>query len=180
MAARSAEEIVLARIAERDRRAGRTPEDILAGVLRIAVGGVEKIVPTLPLRATREWQARIGTGPSGFSVPVTVDDWTAANVSEFAGLTVDTILDLVVAYDRTGALGGRDWLEENADPAQLYAAAEQMAEVAYPFADNVRLLLAALVVRTVVGSPSPKSTNGRSPTGASTRRRSKSASTRTS
>ena len=158
----------------------RSPEDVLAGVLRIAVGGVERIVPTLPLRATREWQAKLAAGPSGFSVPVTEDDWTAANVSEFAGLTLDTVLDMVVAYDRTGALGGREWLDENADPAQLYAAAEQMAEVAYPFADNVRLLLAALVVRTVVGSPSLKSTNGRSPTGASIRSRSKRASTRTS
>ena len=160
--------------------ATRSPEDVLAGVLRIAVGGVEKIVPTLPLRATREWQAKLAAGPSGFSVPVTEDDWTAANVSEFAGLTLDTVLDMVVAYDRTGALGGREWLDENADPAQLYAAAEQMAEVAYPFADNVRLLLAALVVRTVVGSPSPRSTSGRSPTGASIRSRSKRASTRTS
>ena len=158
----------------------RSPEDVLAGVLRIAVGGVERIVPTLPLRATREWQAQLAAGPSGFSVPVTEDDWTAANVSEFAGLTLDTVLDMVVAYDRTGALGGREWLDENADPAQLYAAAEQMAEVAYPFADNVRLLLAALVVRTVVGSPSLKSTNGRLPIGASTRSRSKRASTRTS
>jgi hypothetical protein len=158
----------------------RSAEDVLAGVLRIAVGGVEKIVPTLPLRATREWQARISTGPTGFTVPVSEADWSATTVAEFSGMTLDTILDLVVAYDRTGALGGREWLEENADPAQLYAAAEQMAEVAYPFADNIRVLLAALVVRAVVGSASPKSTNGRSPTGGSTRSRSKSASTRTS
>ena len=158
----------------------RSPEDVLAGVLRIAVGGVEKIVPTLPLRATREWQALIAERPSGFSVSASVDDWTPENVSEFTGLTLDFILDLVVAYDRSGALGGREWLEENADPAQLYTAAGQMAEVAFPFAENVRMLLAALVVRSVVGSDSPSSTNGRSPTGASTRARSKSASTRRS
>jgi len=158
----------------------RSPEDVLAGVLRIAVGGVEKIVPTLPLRATREWQAAISKGPEGFTVPVSEDDWTASTVAAFSGLTLDMILDMVVAYDRTGALGGREWLEENADPAQLYAAAEQMAEVAYPFADNLRVLLAALVVQRAVGSPSPKSTNGRSHTGGSTPRRSKIASTRTS
>jgi hypothetical protein len=160
--------------------ATRSAEDVLAGVLRIAVGGVEKLVPTLPLRATREWQAQLATGPTSFSVSVTEDDWTAANVSEFAGLTLETVLDMVVAYDRTGALGGREWLEEHADPAQLYAAASQMAEVAFPFADNTRLLLAALVVRSVVGSGSPNSTSGLSPIGASTRARSKSASTRRS
>ena len=157
----------------------RSPEDVLAGVLRIAVGGVEKLVPTLPLRATREWQAQIAKGPSGFSVPVDSDDWSASAVAEFSGMTLDTVLDIVVAYDRTGALGGRDWLEENADPAQLHAAALQMMEVAYPFAEDVTLLLAALVVRTVVESGPRSSTNGRSRTGASTRARSTTASTRT-
>jgi hypothetical protein len=155
----------------------RSPEDVLAGVLRIAVGGVEKLVPTLPIKATRKWQEAIGHGPSGFTAPVSEDDWTAATVSEFTGLTIETVLDIVVAYDRTGALGGREWLLENADPAQIYAAASQMAEVAFPFATDIPMLLAALVVRSVVGSIPPNSTNGHSPTGTSTPRRSKRAST---
>jgi hypothetical protein len=159
----------------------RSPEDVLAGVLRIAVGGAEKLVPTLPIAATREWQKSLGHGASGFDVPVSDDDWTAAKVAEFSGLSIDTILDMVVSYDRTGALGGREWLEANADPSQLYAAAVQMAEVAFPFATDVPVLLAGLVtIRAVVGSKPPNSTNGRSPTGGSTRARSKRASTRAS
>jgi hypothetical protein len=141
----------------------RSPENILAGILRIAVGGVEKIVPTLPLRATREWQA--GLAKAREFTPPGDDDWTAPLASEFVGLTFDAILDIVVAYDRTGALGGREWLEEHADPAQIYAAASQMAEVAFPFATNIPMLLAALVAQSVVGSKSPNSTNGHSPTG---------------
>ena len=161
----------------------RSAEDILAGVLRIAVGrGLkeEKIVPTLPIRATREWQAQLGKEPSGFSVPVTNDEWTPANVSEFAGLTLDTVLDMIVAYDRSGALGGREWLEENADPFQLRTAITQMAEVAFPFSTDVPTLLAALVVQRVVGSNPPSSTNGHSPTGGSPRDRLKKRSTQRS
>jgi hypothetical protein len=162
--------------------AERSPEDVLAGVLRIAVGGRERIVPTLSIRATREWQQEIARGPGGFSVPVSDDDWSAADVADFSGLTLQTVLDVVVAYDRTGALGGREWLEENADPAQLYAAASQMAEAAFPFATDTRLLLAALVVRSILpgAAPSadPSSTSGRSRTGGSTRGRSRAASTR--
>jgi hypothetical protein len=146
----------------------RSPEDVLAGVLRIAVGGVEKTVPTLSIRATREWQEGLAKGPEAFSVPVNEDDWTAASVAEFAGLTLEAALDAVVSYDRTGALGGREWLEEHADPEQIHAAAMQMAEVAFPFARNGRMLLAALIIRSVAGSASPNSTNGRSPTGDST------------
>lgn len=158
----------------------RKPEDVVAGVLRIAVGGQERLVPTLPIRATREWQAEIAKGPAGFTVPVDDDDWSAATLSEFTGFTLEAILDIVVAYDRTGALGGREWLEEHADPAQLYAAASQMAEVAFPFATDIPMVLAALVVRQVAVPSQASSTSGPSRTGASTRARSKSASTRAS
>ena len=158
----------------------RSPEDVLAGVLRIPVGGVEKIVPTLSIRATREWQAGLAAGPAAFTVPVSDDDWTAATVAEFTGLSIETILDVVTSYDRSAALGGREWLEEHADPAQLYTAAHQMVEVAFPFATDPSMVLAALVVRRVVGSTRLSSTNGHSPIGGSTRRRSKRASTRAS
>jgi hypothetical protein len=156
--------------------ATRSPEDVLAGVLRIAVGGVEKIVPTLPIKATREWQAAIGSRPSTSDVAER-DDWTATDAREFVGLTFDALLDIVTAYDRSAALGGREWLEEHADPAQLHAAAAQMAEVAFPFADSPRVVLAALIVRSVAGSRPPSSTNGPSPIGASTPGPSKAGST---
>jgi hypothetical protein len=122
----------------------------------------------------------IAATPASFTEPEKDDDWTSATMSEFTGLTLETVLDVVVSYDRTGALGGREWLEDNADPAQLYAAATQMAEVAFPFATNIPLLLAALVVRSVVGSKPPNSTNGPLPIGGSTRARSKRALTRVS
>jgi hypothetical protein len=157
----------------------RSAEDVLAGVLRIAVGGVEKIVPTLPIRATREWQAALATGPGRFT-PHDVNDWSPEEAASFSSLTVDVILDIVCAYDRTDALGGRDWLEEHADPAQLYTAAGQMAEVAFPFAEDTRTLLTALVVRSVVGSAPRSSTSGPSPIGASRRRPSSRPSTRAS
>lgn len=157
----------------------RSAEDVLAGVLRIAVGGVEKIVPTLPIRATREWQAQIAKGPEAFA-PRDLDDWTPAEAFDFTFLTLDAIVDIVVAYDRTGALGGREWLEEHADPAQLYAASAKMAEVAFPFAEDTKVLLAALVANRVVASTLQSSTNGPSPIGASRRRASRQPSTRAS
>jgi len=145
--------------------ATRSDEDVLAGILRIAVGGVEKLVPTLPAGPTRTWLATLGAGPDGFSVPVSDDDWTTNAVAEFSGLAIDSVLKMMVAYDRTGALGGREWLEENADPAQLRMGLLQMSEVAFPFATDVPRLLGALIARKVVGSSSPSSTSGRSPSG---------------
>ena len=160
----------------------RTPEDILAGVLRINVGGIEKRVPTLPMRACAEWQETLGAQLGGFARNLSADQ-SADSLMGFARFTQGAILDAVVGYDRTSALGGREWLEENADPAQLYIAFRQMAEVAFPFVTDVRSLLAmlpGLLATSDVGSVSPSSTSGPSPTGASTRARSGSASTRRS
>jgi hypothetical protein len=160
----------------------RTPEDILAGVLRINVGGIEKRVPTLPMKASAEWQEALGAGLGEFARNLSADQ-SADSLMGFARFTQQAILDAVVAYDRSGALGGRDWLEENADPAQLYIAFRQMAEVVFPFVNDVRSLLAmlpGLLAQADVGSSSPSSTNGPSPTGGSTRGLSKRVSTRRS
>lgn len=160
----------------------RTPEDILAGILRINVGGHEKRVPTLPMNASAEWQEALGAQLGGFARNLSTDQ-SADSLMGFARFTQQAILDAVVAYDRTSALGGREWLEETADPAQLYIAFRQMAAVVFPFVSDVRSLLAmlpGLLAQADVGSSSPNSTNGPSPIGGSTPARSKSASTRRS
>ena len=148
----------------------RTEEDILAGVLRIRVGGVEKTMPTLKLKAAREWKAQlIGVMSSrldGFNVTGTAD---FAQLAQLAG---DQMLDLVLAYDKTGALGGREWLEDNADDAQLYAVLRQALEVSFPFVTDLAAvagMLRSVMAGTALAQPAPsaggKSTNGRSPTG---------------
>lgn len=157
----------------------RSDEDVLAGVLRIPVGGIEKLVPTLKLRAARQWVDKgVDTVPEFRKV--LAGDQSPASLKALATLTAATLLDLVVAYDVTGALGGRDWLEENADPAQLYAAFRQMGENAVPFAGDAQALLQTLpgmLLAPAAKSEPPSSTNGRSHTGAPTPLRSKSAST---
>lgn len=155
--------------------AERSAEDVLAGILRVSVGGQSKALPTLSIRATREWKAGLAEGL--FSAPEDDRDWTPEAVAQFADLTFGELLDIITSYDRTAALGGREWLEDNADPEQLYIAAGQISEVAFPFAHNPRVVLAALLARSVVASKPQSSTNGHSPSGASTRRRSRSVST---
>lgn len=154
----------------------RSPEDVLAGVIRVAVGGQEKLLPTLSIRGTREWQAAVAAMPGRFN-PADPEAWTTGEASEFSGLTLDVVLDIIVLYDRASALGGREWLEDHADPAQLYAALAAISEVAFPFADNTRVLLAALVATAVVGSSPPSSTSGPSPIGTSRPARSRKRST---
>lgn len=150
----------------------RSPEDVASGVLRIAIGGSVKQVPTLKAKYVSQWGALFsdrGAEPVG--------EWTMDDVVAFSEGSVSRLVDLVVAYDMTGALGGREWLEEHADPAQLNAALILMIGNAFPLADAATLASLTLA-RAAVQSLRPSSTNGHSPTGTSTRTRSDRASTR--
>jgi hypothetical protein len=149
----------------------RNPEDVVTGVLQLSFGGVVKSMPTLKIKQIPEWAAVLDARTP--STPAPAD--SAAGFTFVAQITLSGLLDLVVAYDRTGALGGREWLEENADPTELREAALAMAGNAFPFGEGagvVGRMLMDLIKQAVAPSPPPKSTNGRSPGGVSTRKRS--------
>jgi hypothetical protein len=149
--------------------AERTPEDVVAGVLRISIGGTERLMPTLKARWVGEWSVLLGD-PATDAKPI--GEWTMDDVTGLSGRTVDHLLDLVVAYDRTSALGGREWLAENADPAQLHAALVQMVGNAFPLADEPAVLVAVTLARLSAPSARPPSTNGASTNGVAARKRS--------
>lgn len=155
----------------------QTDDDRVSGLLRLTVGGILKAVPTLPIRPAREWQRQVVALSGGFGLPSYLD-WTTTESGRFANLTLDALLDLALAYDRSGALGGREWLEDHANPHELYEAVVAMADNAFPFVPDGRMLMAAQVsLAQLAGSNPPSSTNGRSLVGASTRGRSKKPST---
>lgn len=97
----------------------RTPEDRASGVLRITIGDRTRRVPTLKLTAAEAWAETVAELPDG--------DLTS-------GILERARLDAVLAYDVTGALGGREYVEEHADWDQVYVAFGQMMAVVRPFA----------------------------------------------
>lgn len=157
----------------------RSEEDSVTRVLRISVGGVVKTMPTLPIDQIGEWAKMLDAltpSSAGQGDP-------NQGFAFIASVTLTSLLDLVLAYDKTGALGGREWLEKNADPAELKTAAEQMAENAFPFGEAAAVIASMVVTRitqAVAASEPPSSTNGSSRNGASTRKRSARALTRSS
>lgn len=162
--------------------AERSAEDIAAGVLRIAVGGTVREVPTLKAKYVGAWaELVLLTDRDGHAVKIKpLEEWTAFDVAQLAGPALDRVVDLIVAYDRTGALGGRDWLMENADPPQLQEALTAMLGNAFPLADSPEVLAATVMGQAAAGSSPPRSTSGRSRPGTSTRTSSGRDSTRSS
>ena len=157
--------------------AERTEEEVVAGLLRIEVGDAVKVIPTLKARYVGEWMQRFAPAAGASTKPL--GEWSDADVLALPSGNVDKLIDLMVAYDRTGGLGGREWLAENADPTQLKRAVEQMLENAAPFAD-APALLALMLIRAAARSGQPNATNSPSTSGASTRTRSGRASTKSS
>jgi hypothetical protein len=156
----------------------RSEEDAVTRVLRISVGGVVKTMPTLPIKHIAEWAKLLDVLTPSTVAPGDPNE----GFTLIASVTLTSLLDLVIAYDQTGALGGREWLEEHADPAELKAAAEAMAGNAFPFGEAGAVIASMVVtiIRAAVPSKRPSSTNGSSTSGDSTRKRSARASTRSS
>lgn len=143
-------------------------ERTLLGILVVTVGGEEIELPKLKLRAAREWRRRALAAYSHWSG---ID--VRADALDEAGAILDevetTMLDLIADYDRTGALGGREALEERVLPNEIAPLFMALLGSTLPFDLAAQLAAGAQV--------SPRSTNGRSPTGVSTPTPSRSGST---
>lgn len=130
----------------------RTPEDRASGVLRITIGNQTRRMPTLKLTAAEEWAESVAALPEG--------DLTS-------GVLERARLDAVLAYDVSGALGGRASLEEHADWDQIYVAFGQMMAVVRPFA--IEQMDQATLVGALLDRPEfaalLKSMSGLSPSG---------------
>jgi hypothetical protein len=132
----------------------RTTEEKAGGFISARVGGTTKELPTLKVRAAREWRLRLVEALGSVSPTMLSLDLDALKVDGIAAMTglaplaqlaSDRILDLVVAYDPSAALGGRDWLEENADDLELYALLKVILGVIFPEAADLRSGLAQLM-----------------------------------
>ncbi len=138
----------------------------------VTVGGIERSMPTLSIRDAREWRKRLAAEVAPIaSLQIDAADW--AGMPAKLQLAEDTMLELIVAYDRTGALGGREWLEEHAKPRELGPIFTACVEAVFPFERRAGVPGGPPAGR----SAGPSSTNGRSPTGASTQPPSSGAST---
>lgn len=107
-------------------------------------------LPVLKIKRAREWRSAVA---ASFDGAESVDSADAMNVP------AEKILELVVAYDHTNILGGKESIEDSMTDEELYDAFIAMWRKTFPFARLARDLMSA-------ASPAQaKSPNGRSPTG---------------
>lgn len=142
---------------------------VASGVIHVTVGGQPRSMPTLKIGPFEdEWLPKYVGVVSGIfegEEDRTVGEWIKVGVS--------TLLDAIVDYDKTGALGGRDYLRNNADHAELREIAHAIYERHFaPFMkdaqtilETVRRMTGQMAATTIAQRLQEKSSNGVSPTG---------------
>lgn len=143
----------------------RRTEDTLHGVLRVVVGGVEHELPKLKLRAGRDWRRR-AMAQFGPMANLELDPAALVESIEQVDAAEETVLALIADYDVTGALGGREQLEDELWPNEVGPIFQAMLAATLPFDPQDRLPAASVLAEA---SASMSSTSGRSRNGASTR-----------
>lgn len=164
----------------------RSPEEVAGGFIRCRLGTEVRNLPTLKISDERAWKESLAKAVGTAQVSV---DWEALKaggdrayhaLTPMLSLPTDIALEMLVAYDKSGALGGREWLERNADSKQVYDLLVAVGRVVFPFVHDLRGVLREIIqiqqtVRRLEAaaeveseSEQSSSTNGLSPTGTST------------
>jgi hypothetical protein len=96
-----------------------------ADVLRFPHPDGEVVLPALHGRAVREWNVAYAR-----AVGQLLNGASADPTTHLAALTdhVEAVVDLVLAYDRSGALGGRDRFENRWTDQQAYLLLELIVD----------------------------------------------------
>jgi len=95
--------------------------DYVPAHFRFVHDGEERILPALEGEKLGRWHARYA-GDKMAGLDAMMEAAEAGNLPsllEAHSMTMDAMVDALVAYDATGALGGKEWLEEHLDPRQL-------------------------------------------------------------
>jgi hypothetical protein len=131
--------------------------------IRIVLGGHAKFVAPLTIDRNREWKKGLAdtVGVAFGSLASSAADWKKL-VSTVAG-TTDQQVDLLVAYDEAGSLGGREWIGAHATEREVWDGLRAVLDEAFPqIAELLRKVPPAILLPTVLqllesstSSPSP-------------------------
>lgn len=132
----------------------------------VILGGVRKDLPALVIDANERWQELAGRRVAEtFGELALGDSWVDALgvVRE----SVPLMVELLVAYDVEGRLGGTDWIRSHATPAEVWSAFQEVVYASFPFVRDLvkaRGSLAPALTALLASSTSSPSPSGASAT----------------
>ena len=145
----------------------RPDEEVAGGYISVTLGAQAKRLPVLPIVRNREWKRQFDAMVAELGMNTESDDFE--EVVRALSDSIEKMLDLLIAYDETGALGGKEWIERHASDGEVYETFKKVKDAAYPFGfdlmarvlGEVRLNMARLAAGSKSTSSLPPNTGGR-------------------
>lgn len=142
----------------------RAETDILARAgVPLVIGGETRLVTPLTIAQNREWKRLLADKIAGLDIG---SSW-ASFLLRLSTLTDDQV-ELLVAYDRHNALGGREWIEAHATDTEVWDALKEVLELAYPQLRELKKLPIGEMIPSIVRLVTGQSMSSASPSGDST------------
>lgn len=110
----------------------RSAADILAGRIRVILGGLPYDLPVLPRGASKRWIESLDSQYRTLALALDVAGDDMPRILTMVGAHQDALLDMLISYDQTGVLPPRDHLDEYATDAEILRAVIEVWRAANP------------------------------------------------
>ncbi len=154
----------------------RPDEEVAGGYISATLGGQAKSLPVLSVAQNRTWKSQFDTTVTQIGASAESDDFD--EIVRALSDSIEKMLDLLIAYDQTSSLGGREWIDQHATDREVYETFKKVTDAAFPFGfDLMARMLGELrqsLARKATGVGS-KSTSSSAPSTGGRPRRSKAA-----
>lgn len=138
----------------------RSVEDVLAGRLRLSLGGEVYVLPVRSIAENRVWvesvEARLGAQTAALA---DATDLAQAALA-LGAVTAEQMLELVLSYDVSGILPDYETAEAVVRPHELLAAVPLIGRVRHPLAD-LAVAIAEAEASRMSGLPSAPMSSSR-------------------
>lgn len=142
----------------------RSAADILAGVIRVVLGGVMYELPVLPRAASRAW---LDSLDARFAALASELERAGDDTPQIMALLVaeaDGLIDVLRSYDQGGILPAREHIDEYASNAEILRAVIEVWRATHPLAATLASIPATSGTSPEPPSSSPLPTAGPQPT----------------
>jgi hypothetical protein len=139
----------------------RGDNEAFAGKITGTVDGEPVSIPVLRIKHAEEWRTELEVQAA--VVGTTIFEGLPGMLGMSSSM-VDAMLELVIAYDRSGVLGGKEAFIEKASDGEAWLLFKEMVDASYPFVDDLNRM--GLLLSKVTSAPS---SSGLSLIGGSTR-----------
>ena len=144
----------------------RPDEEVAGAYISATLGGQARSLPVLSIVRNREWKRQFDVTIAAIGGAAKSDDFE--EVVRTLSDSIDKMLELLIAYDDSGALGGREWIEKHATDGEVYDLFKKVTDAAFPFEldlmarilGELRMKMARLAAGSRPTSSSPRSTGG--------------------